>query len=195
MSSGNSSIFDESLHVLKPGEFFATSSDNILGTVTGSSVVVCLYDREKGIGGMCHFIVPGTIGTQGLVSDEIARFGVANMEYLLGEIVKLGGDRKRLAAKVYGSGEVDTGDRRMNDIVQGNVQFIDQYFKMEKIAIEDEDLGGPVRKKIIFQPKTGTVRKEAISNEDAALFIRLEREYIDSVFKNKHKTGNVVIFD
>jgi chemotaxis protein CheD len=194
MSPDKNAIFDENLHVLKPGEYFAAANDNILGTVTGSSVVVCLHDKEKGVGGMCHFIVPGTIGTNGIVMDEIARFGISNMEYLLGEIVKLGGDRKRLVAKVYGSGQVDSSDKRMSAIAKGNIQFIDQYFKMENIAIKDEDLGGAIRKKIIFQPKTGTVRKEEISDEDAALFIRLEKEYIESVFKDKDKTGNVVIF-
>jgi chemotaxis protein CheD len=194
MAAGDKKLFDDGLHVLKPGEFFATASDRIIGTVTGSSVVVCLYDREKGIGGMCHFIVPGTIGTTGLVSDEIARFGVSNMEFLLGEIVKLGGDRKRLKAKVYGSGTPGGGDQRMNDIARGNVQFVEQYFELEKIAIEDEDLGGSERKKIVFEPKTGVVRKDPISTDDAALFVRLEAEYIETVFKNKGKTGDVVIF-
>jgi chemotaxis protein CheD len=194
MTDNGKKIFDDGLHVLKPGEFYATSSDRIIGTVTGSSVVVCLYDQEKGIGGMCHFIVPGTIGTTGLVSDEIARFGVSNMELLLGDIVKLGGDRKRLKAKVYGSGAPGGGDQRMNDIARGNVQFVEQYFQLEKIGIEDEDLGGGDRKKIVFEPKTGTVRKDSINSDDAALFVRLEAEYIESVFKNKDKTGDVVIF-
>jgi chemotaxis protein CheD len=194
MSENQNPLFDENLHVLKPGEYYATSSDKIVGTVTGSSVVVCLYDREKKIGGMCHFIIPGTIGTKGLVADEIARFGVSNMEFLLGELVKLGVDRKDLRAKVYGSGQMGSGDQRITDILKGNIQFIEQYFKMENIVIEDEDLGGAVRKKIIFQPNTGTVRKEAIETEDAALFIRLEAEYIESVFKNKDKTGDVVLF-
>jgi len=194
MADQGKKLFDEGLHVLKPGEFFATSSDRIIGTVTGSSVVVCLYDMDKGIGGMCHFIVPGTIGTEGIVADEIARHGVASMEYLLGDIVKLGGDRKRLKAKLYGSSAAGGGDQRLDDIAKGNLQFVEQYFNLEKIAVEDKDLGGSDRKKIVFEPKTGTVRKESISGDDAALFMRLEAEYIESVFKEKGKTGDVRIF-
>ncbi len=193
MTDAGKKIFDDGLHVLKPGEYFATSSDRIIGTVTGSSVVVCLYDGDKRIGGMCHFIVPGTIGTAGIVADEIARHGVASMEYLLGEIVKLGGDRKRLRAKLYGSGYVGT-DRQRSDIAMGNIQFVEQYFELEKIVVEDEDLGGSERKKIVFEPKTGIVKKDSISTDDAALFVRLEAEYIELVFKNKGKTGDVRIF-
>lgn len=188
-------LFDETLHVLKPGEYFATTNDTILGTVTGSSVVVCLYDPEKGIGGMGHFIIPGTIGTSGIFTDEIARFGITNMEYLLGEMIKLGGDRRTMKAKVYGSGTVSTGDSRMSDIITGNIQFIRQYFDHEKIPIEDEDLGGSSRKKIYFTPPTGAVRRENVSDTEAADFVALERAYIETVFKNKDKTGGVVIFD
>ena len=173
MASNEDRLFDDDLYVLKPGEYYATSDNGILGTVTGSSVVVCLYDREKGIGGMCHFIVPGTIGTKGILFDDIARSGVTNMELLMGEIVKLGGDRRQLKAKVYGSGEVGVEDSRIGDILKGNLQFIEQYFKIEKIQIEEQDLGGTSRKKIVFEPKTGVVREEEISPEDAALFDRL----------------------
>lgn len=194
MPKNDDSMFNDSLYVLKPGEFYATSDNGILGTVTGSSVVVCLYDMEKGIGGMCHFIVPGAIGTKGILFDDIARFGVTNMEYLMGEIVKLGGDRRRLKAKVYGSGEVGTEDNRIGDILKGNLQFIEQYFKIENIEIEESKMGGTSRKKIYFEPKTGVVREEEIGAEDAALFVRLEAEYIDMVFKNKDKTGDVHMF-
>ncbi|MBN1496349.1 MAG: hypothetical protein JXA07_06240 [Spirochaetes bacterium] len=194
MATNEDRFFNEDLYVLKPGEYHATADNGILGTVTGSSVVVCLYDRERGIGGMCHFIVPGTIGTKGILFDDIARSGVTNMELLMGEIVKLGGDRRQLKAKVYGSGEVGVEDSRIGDILKGNLQFIEQYFKIEKIQIEEQDLGGTSRKKIFFEPKTGVVRKEEISPEDAALFVRLEKEYIDLVFKNKDKTGDVHMF-
>ncbi len=97
-------------------------------------------------------------------------------------------------AKLYGSGSVSSGDQRLNDIARGNVQFVEQYFNLEKIAVEDKDLGGSDRKNLVFEPKTGTVRKESISSDDAALFMRLEAEYIESVFKDKGKTGDVRIF-
>ena len=53
---------------------------------------------------MGHFIIPGMIGTEGIISSEIAEHGVVNLEYIMGEIVKLGGDRKDLRAKLFGGG-------------------------------------------------------------------------------------------
>lgn len=188
-------LFDDNTHILHPGEYYATTGNNILGTVTGSSVVVCLYDKEKKIGGMGHFIVPGTIGTKGLISDEIARVGITNMEYLMGEIVKLGGDRKRLQVKVFGAGEGSGADDRISDIVRGNIQFIHQYFKMEEIEIEEEALGGAKKRKIHFNPTNGNVKEELVTDDAASEFLEVEKEYIDRVFKDMDETGKVILFE
>ncbi|MEN9356206.1 MAG: hypothetical protein RL695_377, partial [Pseudomonadota bacterium] len=42
---------------LLPGEYFASTTDLALVTVLGSCVSACLYDQEKGIGGMNHFML------------------------------------------------------------------------------------------------------------------------------------------
>src|SRR5258708_28771822 len=41
-----------------PGEYYATNKDMALVTVLGSCVSACLRDRESGIGGMNHFMLP-----------------------------------------------------------------------------------------------------------------------------------------
>ena len=41
-----------------PGEYYATNKDMALVTVLGSCVSACLRDRDTGIGGMNHFMLP-----------------------------------------------------------------------------------------------------------------------------------------
>ena len=41
-----------------PGEYFVTTSDILLVTVLGSCVTACIRDRDKGLGGMNHFMLP-----------------------------------------------------------------------------------------------------------------------------------------
>ena len=72
----DSSKFGKPLYLLYPGDYLATKEDCVLGTITGSCVVICVYDPIKGIGGMGHFIIPGAIGTEGIIADEIAQKGV-----------------------------------------------------------------------------------------------------------------------
>lgn len=185
------------LYILYPGDYYATANTSFLGTVAGISVVVCLYDRKRGIGGMGHLIIPGLIGTEGIISDAIAKEGIMSMELIMAEIVKLGGDRKDLCAKIFGAGYIksDTGDVDPTNIIQGNLKFLKEYFKLEKIEVEKEDFGGNCRRKLFFNPRTGQVfRKLLKNNETSSEFIRLEKEYIKQVFQRKETYGEVVLF-
>ena len=181
------------MYVLYPGDYFATRENCVIMTVTGACLVVCLYDHIRGLGGMGHFIIPGMIGTEGIISSEIAEHGVVNLEYIMGEIVKLGGDRKNLKAKLFGGGY---SGGVSNPIVRSNIQFLHDYFRMENIPVDKEDLGGDVRREIIFRPITGDVfRKILKHNEGQSEFTKLEKEYIDKVFKGKEIKTHFVLFE
>lgn len=187
--------FGKPLYVLFPGDYFASGNDCILGSVAGATVCICLYDYVKEIGGMGHFIIPGTIGTNGIFADEIASHGIASIEYLMAEMVKLGGDRKNFHAKLFGAGNVVYEGFRIDQIVASNIRFLKEYFAIEKIPVKGEDLGGNLRRKIYFYTKTGAVlRRFQKKNEDSSEFVKLEQAYIDNIFKNKPKTGQVYIF-
>ncbi len=188
--------YGETLYILYPGDFYASNNSCILGTIIGTSVLVCLYDTSRQIGGMCHFIVPGAIGTEGIFADQIAVHGIQSLEMLLGEIVKLGGDRRYLKAKLFGAGYLQESVNNMGGLAESNIKFLHEYFKLENIKVESEDLGGNYRRKIYFYPIKGTVfRKPQRRNEDASEFRKMETEYIDRVFRDKGKYGNVILFD
>ena len=57
-------------------------------------------------------------------------------------------------------------------------------------------MGGVKRKKIIFHPTTGNIDNEEISDEGKiSEFLKLEKKYIEKIFKNKNKTGDSIIFE
>ncbi len=114
----------------------------------------------------------------------------------MGEIVKLGGDRKFLNAKIFGSSHRSEIDRAIDiGIVSGNISFLHEYFKLEKIKVEKEDFEGNYRRKIYFYPQNGLVYRKILENDDeSAEFIRLEMGYIDRVFNSKDKYGEVILF-
>ena len=43
-----------------PGEYYVTSENELITTVLGSCISACVRDRESGIGGMNHFMMPET---------------------------------------------------------------------------------------------------------------------------------------
>ncbi|MCP4133596.1 MAG: hypothetical protein GY754_21690 [bacterium] len=197
MIKSKSSKFKKDLYILYPGDYYATKENCVLGSVTGSCISVCLYDLERGIGGMGLFIVPGSVGTEGIVSSDIAALGIANMEYLLGEVVKLGGDRNFLRAKIFGAGYLGgSSSRAIDPLSESNIRFINEYFTLERIHVERTDLGGDFRRKIYFSLDDGKVYRQILkNNEESSEFIRLEKEYIDTSFRNKQKKGRVILFE
>ncbi len=184
------------LYILSPGDYYATRENAVLGTVTGSSVVVCLYDTVRGLGGMRHIVVPGALGTEGIFASEMAQYTINSMELLFGDLVKLGGDRKRLSGKIFGASYLTDVDSRLYGISISTVKFLHEYFTCEGIPVLTEDLGGRVRRKIFFVVQTGQVyRKLLHRNEESSEFIRMEREFIDLSFRQKSAYGKVMLFD
>ena len=187
---------DRELFVLYPGEYLAVNNDCVISSLTGAAVVVCLYDITGKVGGMGNFIVPGTIGTQGIFADDIAMHGIQSMELLMGEIVKKGGNRKYLKAKLFGAGYIKESIPEMGGIQDSNIRFLHDYFALEQIEIVKEDLGGNYRRKIYFYPLKGKVlRRFQKKNEGNSEFKTMEKEYIDSVFRNRKKTGQIFLFE
>jgi chemotaxis protein CheD len=124
-----------------PGEYYATNKDMALVTVLGSCVSACLRDRETGIGGMNHFMLPDEgklVGQHGNVSAG-GRYGVHAMELLINQILKLGGRRDRLEAKVFGGGNVLQGFM-LSNVGEQNANFIVEYLSVERIPIMARDL-------------------------------------------------------
>ena len=57
-----------------PGEYFVTTADMLLVTVLGSCVTACIRDRDKGLGGMNHFMLPDCADSGVLSSSAALRF-------------------------------------------------------------------------------------------------------------------------
>jgi len=196
MIKSESNRFGKTIFILYPGDYIAVKEDCILSSVTGTTVLVCLFDTEKKIGGMGHFIVPGSIGTDGIFTDDIARHGIQSMELLIGEIVKKGGDRKYLKAKLFGAGYLKESIPHMGGLAESNIRFLQEYFTLEKIQVIDKDMGGYFRRKIYFLPLSGKVfRRYQRRNEDSSEFRIMEKEYIDNVFRNCGRTGKLILFE
>lgn len=151
-----------------PGEFYATSADEVIVTVLGSCVAACLMDPIAMVGGMNHFMLPVKQGEHDPDLYFAARYGAAAMEYLINNLLHLGAQRDRLVAKAFGGGKVMQGMK--TDIGAQNIAFVRQFLRNEDIPLWTEDMGGPYPRKVYFFPHTGQV-----------LVKRMERAHNDTV--------------
>lgn len=150
---------------LGPGDYCAGQGDDLeLVTVLGSCVAACLYDARAGIGGMNHFLLPGSRPAD---PGAATRYGSYAMERLINELLKLGAQRSRLQAKAFGGAAVLR--TTTSDIGGVNSRFLRDYLQREGIPLVAEDLGGTVTRRVRFWPGYGKVRLERLSDRPARL--------------------------
>jgi chemotaxis protein CheD len=161
--TGRSSYFEPEFGTVAvkivAGECFATADPVAITTVLGSCVSVCLYDVERGVGGMNHFMLPELLQGRSAIpcsracsSNCCARYGSCAMRLLLQQLEQLGTHRSRLAAKVFGAGRVMA---MATDIGASNASFALEYLRQEGIPVVASDLGDCCPRKLVFFPRTG----------------------------------------
>jgi chemotaxis protein CheD len=143
---------------LLPGEYYVTTSEELLVTVLGSCVAACVIDPAARVAGMNHFMLPESDDSQhqatGLLG-RAARYGDFAMESLINGILSRGGLRRRLVLKLFGGGQVLQG---LGDVGASNIAFARAYVNAQGLRLVAEDLGGEHPRKIYFFPETGRVR-------------------------------------
>lgn len=192
----NNHYFDRAFNTdavkVLPGEYFVTTRNIVLVTVLGSCVTACVRDREKGIGGMNHFMLPDSGQGGGVVSSS-ARYGSYAMEILLNHLLKLGARRQSLEAKVFGGGRV-MSTLSQSQVGERNSGFVLDYLKTEAIPVAAQDLLDIYPRKVYFFPASGRVMvKKLVSMHNDTLEKR-EREYRARLSTVDDMAGAVELF-
>ncbi len=175
------------------GDFHASREPSMIKTVLGSCIAVCLYCPMTRTGGMNHILLPG--GENRFGFDDSSRWGINAMELLINAILKLGGYRLRLQAKVFGGGHVLPGISVENSPGHKNVEFVEQFLGVERIPIVARDTGGTVSRQVILLTDTFEVYVKKHASSVVGEVIAQEQSYKQRLEKQVAKTGDVELFD
>lgn len=141
------------------GEFAIDGGEHaVISTLLGSCVTACLWDPDRGIGGMNHVLF--TNDTANAV--EVFGHGVNGMELLINGLLRLGAERRRLRAKVFGGAKMISG---LSDEGARNGEFVVAYLAREGIPHLGGDLGGAQARRIEFWPGTGRARMKYVQED------------------------------
>ncbi len=162
----------------------------LLDTVLGSCIAACLYDPVSGVGGMNHFMLPEGADPGNPTST---RYGVNAMELLISDLMKLGADRRRFQAKIFGGGHVLKIRVSLDGVPQRNIDFVKRFLEAESIPIIREDVGGYQPRRVLFHTHTGKVFLKYLGNNEAARTAEEEMVYLISLKKQK-LDGDVTLF-
>lgn len=163
----------EAVKVL-PGEYFVTATNVLMVTVLGSCVSACIRDRDKGIGGMNHFMLADS-GDASAISSS-ARYGTYAMEILINHLLKMGARKSGLEAKVFGGGRV-MATLTSSQVGDRNARFVREFLQTESIPVVAEDLLDVYPRKVYFFPHNGRVLVKKLVRMHNDTLIRREKEY------------------
>jgi chemotaxis protein CheD len=192
-----SSKFGKQIYIIHPGEFYAAAEPILISTVLGSCVAVALYDAKTRIGGLNHFMLPGSLDSKSFMMSETGKYGMFAMELLINELIKMGASKPRLRAKVFGGGHVLRNEvGRDGGVPQSNIRFAFDYLETESIPVETSDVGGTVGRKIFLDPLTFKVMLKRITGRLIVDVEKEEEEYLESLRTRRRKRkGEVTLFE
>lgn len=134
----------------------------------GSCIVVALYDDRAKIGGMAHSMLPtsGEPAKDALeaakqnttVGDVEAKYVNLAVDTLVSQIVKLGGKKENIKAKLIGGAKmfkILSGDNF--GIGYKNIEAAKKELEKLHIAIDSEEVGGTVGRSVEFDLSNGLV--------------------------------------
>ncbi len=141
--------------VARPGELVIAQQDGIITSYAlGSSLGICLYDKEKRVGGYVNSILPENPGTQQnakYVGDAVMMLYHAMQRYAVHD--------HQLYAKIIGGAKLFLlpDEDRSKEVGRANIQAAYAALTRLHIPIEGEDVGDMYGRTLHFHIETGIV--------------------------------------
>jgi len=142
-------------------------SPNILRTILGSCVGICIYDPEIKVGGMAHIMLP----TSRKPSNNLKKYADTAIPLMIDEMIKLGSDKTRLVVKLAGGATMfkHTETPLMGDIGRNNINSVREMLAKLEIPILSEDVGGEHGRTIDFYLETGELKIKIIGETSKSI--------------------------
>jgi chemotaxis protein CheD len=138
---------------LHAGQVTVATEPAEITTILGSCVAICMWDRDSGIGGMNHYMLPHDIGS----NYATPRYAAFATNKLLTQLIEAGADMRRLQAKVFGgacilAGAVRNGGRDLGAL---NVRVAYERLEAAGIRVVGGETGGMHGRKLVYLSATG----------------------------------------
>ncbi|WP_298036762.1 chemotaxis protein CheD [uncultured Desulfuromonas sp.] len=179
--------------IIEPGEYYVSDQEVVISTLLGSCVSACLYDPQKKIVGMNHFLLSNRRYARNMpiTISEAGRYGTHAMELLINEMIKLGARRENLKAKAFGGGSLLHVARQADNfccVGEVNGRFIHEFLDNEGIPLVAADLGGNSGRVIHYSASDFSVYARKIHRERIGGLVKRDRQFWESKIKEQETT-------
>ncbi len=140
-----------------------TKSPNVLRTILGSCVGICIWDSGSNLGGLAHIMLPST----NKPAVNIKKYSETAIPFLVEEMVQAGARRSNMTAKICGGASMLENFKNsvMGDIGKNNIASVKKVLGELSIPILAEDTGNNYGRIIDFFVENGDVQVKSIGHE------------------------------
>ncbi|BCS52680.1 chemotaxis protein CheD [Geobacter sp. SVR] len=154
--------------ILNIGEVAVSREPVLLETILGSCVAVCLWDGERGIGGLNHYLLPSEqTGTQ-----KSTIYGGTSIDTLVEQIVHLGADIGALQAWIFGGGAVIDALDGVFNIGDGNILIARERLRIYGIPIVGEHVRDTSGIRVALRTATGEITVRPLGKDSQAIAVK-----------------------
>jgi chemotaxis protein CheD len=148
-------------------EIGISTAPDILRTILGSCVGVCLYEPESKTGGISHIMLPAYKAS----STVKEKYADTAIPLLIGKFEEMGLERKKIVAKVIGGATMFklSENSSMSQIGKNNSAKAVEILNEHNIEIAAQDIGGDFGRTIDFYLDTGTIKIKSLGKEERVL--------------------------
>lgn len=175
------------------GDYYSSRTPVIITTILGPCAAVCLFDTENKIGGMNHILLPGDSPAE--IDSGDSRYAINAMELLINQMMKLGANRYKLTAKVFGGASILSTISSEFGMGMRNIEFVVDFLLTEKIPITNYNFGGVDSRRIYYHTDTNVVLLKRIKSREVIREFVNARQKRHDVEKKIQKASSIVFFD
>lgn len=149
------------------GELHVTGKPMVLKTVLGSCVAITMFDKQSGVAGMNHIVLPGEyvdhLGQMVIFEGDDTRYGNISLKLMLDRMKRLGASSERIIANMVGGSYMWPCSERV-DIPKMNVVYARKFLAEQKIRLAREVVFKKNALRVFLNTISGEVTVEEIVN-------------------------------
>ena len=143
------------------------ASPDILRTILGSCVGICLYDPGTSLAGLSHIMLPSKSDR----NSNDRKYADSALPLLVEEMSKKGALKARMVAKIVGGSTMFkmAENSMMGEIGRNNVKKVREVLEDLGIRIIAEDVGGDYGRTIDFYAEDGRLKVKSLGRPEKML--------------------------
>ena len=131
------------------------TSDTLITYALGSCIGTCLYDKQAGIAGMSHIMLPDSTTMRDHSNLNRMKFADTALPDIVKEMVKRGASQSRLQAKIAGGAVMFATQTQSFNIGENNIKAVKKALALLRIPIIAEDTGLNFGRTVYFNGSDG----------------------------------------